>query len=78
MVTQTRRVSADDWREIDVSATQPAEILGNATIYLCNAYPFIMNGVLRQTPERRAAEILCALKDVIELANWDCKWETKS
>lgn len=48
----------------------PAEILGNATLYLGNAYPFIKNDVHRKTPERRAAEILCALKDIIELSDW--------
>ena len=53
----------------------PAEILGNASIRLGEAYPFIKGDVLRQTPERRAAEILCALKDVIELANWDVDYE---
>ena len=56
----------------------PAEILGNATLYLGAAYPFIKKDVYRRTPERRAAEILCALKDVIELSDWDTTWEVKS
>ena len=49
---------------------EAADKLGRASIYMGQAYPFIKNDVCRQTPERRAAEILLALKDLIDLSTW--------
>lgn len=48
-----------------------AYILGRASIYLGKTYPYINKDVMRSTPERVAAELLCALKDVIVLSNWE-------
>ena len=55
----------------DKGERDPASILGSASIYLGTVYPFIKRDVYRHTPERRAAEILCALKDLVELSDWD-------
>ncbi len=63
----------------EMSRTMNAtKILGDATIYLGSAYPFIKYDVYRRTPERRAAEILCALKDVIELSDWKINYSARS
>jgi hypothetical protein len=43
------------------------EILGSASWYLGNTYPFIKNDVFLTTPQRRACEIILHLKDLIGL-----------
>jgi hypothetical protein len=43
------------------------KLLGRASIYLGKAYPFIKGDVWRKTPERKACEIILALKDLIDL-----------
>jgi len=45
----------------------PQELLGRVSFYLAGQYPFIKNDCLRQTPERRACEIILVCKDLIEL-----------
>jgi hypothetical protein len=42
-------------------------MLGDATFYLAERYPFIKNDLYRETPERIACEIIIALKDLVEL-----------
>jgi hypothetical protein len=50
---------------------QAADMLGRATVYMGDTYQFILEDVYRQTPERRATEILISLKDLIVLITWD-------
>ena len=45
----------------------PQALLGRVSFYLAGQYPFIKQDVLRQSPERRACEIVLACKDLIEL-----------
>jgi hypothetical protein len=41
-------------------------MLGRVSFYLAEQYPFIKNDIYRKTAERRACEIILALKDLIE------------
>lgn len=50
----------------EMTAIDAYHMLGRVTYYLADTYPFIKHDVHRKTPERRACEIIIALKDLIE------------
>jgi hypothetical protein len=47
----------------------PMEMLRRVSFYLADQYPHIKNDFRRITPERRACEIILALKDLCELTS---------
>jgi hypothetical protein len=53
-----------------MTAREAADMLGRSTIYMADTYPLVHQDIYRQTPERRATEILLALKDLIVLSTW--------